>query len=272
MDFLWILIAFVFGLVARQFSLPPLIGFLIAGFVLNALGREATPLLDELASLGITLMLFTIGLKLDIRTLIRKEVWGGTLVQSGTWTLLGIAALPVPTWLGLSQAFEVDLVTAALVAFALSFSSTVAVVKMLEEASELKVRHGRLALGILIVQDIVAVVFLVAATGKVPDEWALALFLLPLLRPVLYWVMERSGHGELLPLTGLFLALGGYELFDALGVKGDLGALILGVLVAGHNKSSELYKTLMSFKDLFLIGFFLSIGFAALPTLEMLYV
>ncbi|MEC8908543.1 MAG: cation:proton antiporter, partial [Pseudomonadota bacterium] len=272
MDFLWVLIAFVFGLVARQFSLPPLIGFLVAGFVLNALGREATPLLDELASLGITLMLFTIGLKLDIRTLIRKEVWGGTLVQSGSWILLGIAALPVPTWLGLSQAFEVDLVTAALVAFALSFSSTVAVVKMLEEASELKVRHGRLALGILIVQDIVAVVFLVAATGKVPDEWALALFLLPLFRPALYWVMERSGHGELLPLTGLFLALGGYELFDALGVKGDLGALILGVLVAGHNKSSELYKTLMSFKDLFLIGFFLSIGFAALPTLEMLYV
>ena len=272
MDFLWILIAFVFGLVARQFSLPPLIGFLVAGFVLNLLGREATPLLDELASLGITLMLFTIGLKLDVRTLIRKEVWGGTLVQSGTWILLGIAALPVPTWLGLSQIFEVDLVTAALVAFALSFSSTVAVVKMLEEASELKVRHGRLALGILIVQDIVAVVFLVAATGKIPDEWALALFLLPLLRPVLYWIMERSGHGELLPLTGLFLALGGYELFDALGVKGDLGALILGVLVAGHNKSSELYKTLMSFKDLFLIGFFLSIGFSALPTLEMLYV
>ena len=116
MDFLWVLIAFVFGLVARQFSLPPLIGFLVAGFVLNALGREATPLLDELASLGITLMLFTIGLKLDIRTLIRKEVWGGTLVQSGSWILLGIAALPVPTWLGLSQAFEVDLVTAALVA------------------------------------------------------------------------------------------------------------------------------------------------------------
>ncbi len=66
MDFLWILIAFVCGLVARQLSLPPLIGFLVAGFALNALGQEATPLLDELASLGITLMLFTIGLKLDI--------------------------------------------------------------------------------------------------------------------------------------------------------------------------------------------------------------
>jgi len=272
MDFLWILIAFVFGLVARQLTLPPLIGFLVAGFVLNASGQEATPLLDELASLGITLMLFTIGLKLDIRTLVRKEVWGGTLVQSGAWIALGLAALPIPTLLGLSQVFEVDLKTAALVAFALSFSSTVAVVKMLEESSELKVRHGRLALGILIVQDIIAVGFLVAATGKIPQQWALGLLLLPLIRPLFYWLMERSGHGELLPLTGLFLALGGYELFDALGVKGDLGALVLGILVAGHSKSSELYKTLMSFKDLFLIGFFLSIGFSALPTMDMLYV
>ncbi|MEK9711307.1 MAG: cation:proton antiporter family protein [Thalassolituus sp.] len=270
MDFLWILIAFCFGLLARQLTLPPLIGFLVAGFVLNSVGMEATPLLDELASLGITLMLFTIGLKLDLKALIRKEVWGSTLVQTSGWLLLAVVALPIPTWLGLSQVFQVDVITATLIAFALSFSSTVAVVKMLEEASELKVRHGRLALGILIVQDIIAVIFLVAATGKIPDEWALALLGLPILRPVLFWIMERSGHGELLPLTGLFLALGGYELFAALGVKGDLGALLMGILVAGHTKSSELYKTLMSFKDLFLIGFFLSIGFTALPTLDML--
>lgn len=270
MDFLWILIAFVFGLVARQLTLPPLIGYLSAGFVLNAVGFEPTSMLDELAELGITLMLFTIGLKLDLRALIRKEVWGSTMVQTLTWIALGVAALPVPTWLGLSQVFEVDLRTAALVAFALSFSSTVAVVKMLEEAAELKVRHGRLALGILIVQDVIAVVFLVAATGKVPSQWAALLLALPLLRPLLFWIADRAGHGELLPLTGLFLALGGYELFQALGVKGDLGALVMGILIAGHSKSSELYKTLMNFKDLFLIGFFLSIGFTALPTLDML--
>ncbi|TNC84693.1 MAG: potassium transporter Kef, partial [Thalassolituus sp.] len=207
MDFLWILIAFVFGLVARQLTLPPLIGYLVAGFALNAAGFEPTAMLDELANLGITLMLFTIGLKLDLKALIRREVWGSTLVQSSSWVLLGIAALPVPTWLGLSEAFAVDLRTAALVAFALSFSSTVAVVKMLEEASELKVRHGRLALGILIVQDVIAVIFLVAATGKVPSEWAIVLLGLPLLRPVFYWMTNQAGHGELLPLMGLFLAL-----------------------------------------------------------------
>ena len=78
MEFLWILIAFAFGLLARELTLPPLVGFLLAGFVLNTFGLEPTPLLDELASMGITLMLFTIGLKLDIRTLVSPEVWGST--------------------------------------------------------------------------------------------------------------------------------------------------------------------------------------------------
>ena len=136
--------------------------------------------------------------------------------------------------------------------------------KILEESSELKVRHGKLALAVLIIQDIVAVIFLVAATGKIPSEWAAALLLLPFLRPVFYRILERVGHGELLPLAGFFLAFGGYELFSALGVKGDLGALVMGIVIAGHSKTSELYKTLMNFKDLFLIGFFLSIGFTAL--------
>ncbi|MDF1762497.1 MAG: cation:proton antiporter [Oleibacter sp.] len=269
MDFLWILVAFVFGLLARQLTMPPLTGFLLAGFVLNAMGVEPTNMLDELAGIGITLMLFTIGLKLDARALFRTDVWVTTITQAGSWLVIGLVLLPLPTMLGISQVFQVSIETAALIAFALSFSSTVAVVKILEEASELKVRHGRLALGILIIQDLLAVIFMVSATGEMPSPWAAALLLLPLSRPVIYWLAQRAGHGELLPLTGLFLALGGYELFHYVGIEGHLGALLFGMLLAGHNKASELYKTLMQFKDLFLIGFFLSVGFTALPTLDM---
>lgn len=270
MDFLWILVAFAFGLVARQLTLPPLIGFLIAGFVLNASGVQPSGLLDQLSEIGITLMLFTIGLKLDLKALFYKEVLGTSLLHTLGWVLIAAALLTVPFWLGVAYIYAIDLQTSVLVAFALSFSSTVAVVKILEESSELKVRHGKLALAVLIIQDIVAVVFLVAATGKIPSEWAAALLLLPFLRPVFYRILERVGHGELLPLAGFFLAFGGYELFSALGVKGDLGALVMGIVIAGHSKTAELYKTLMNFKDLFLIGFFLSIGFTALPTLDML--
>ena len=119
-------------------------------------------------------------------------------------------------------------------------------------------------------QDIVAVLFLVIATGKVPSIWALLLLLLFFSKPLWTIILERVGHGELLILSGFLFALGGYELFESVGIKGDLGALIVGMFIATHIKSSEMSKALMSFKDIFLVGFFLTIGFSALPTLDLL--
>jgi len=170
--------------------------------------------------------------------------------------------------MGLSLFHGLDLKLSLLIAFALSFSSTVFAVKVLEEKGEMGALHGRVAIGILIIQDIVAVIFLAAVTGKVPSPWALALLaLIPLRRPLMM-IMDRCGHGELLILYGLFVALGGAEAFELVGLKGDLGALILGVLIASHTKSAELANSLLGFKDLFLVGFFLTIGLYGLPNLE----
>lgn len=269
MEFTWILFAFLCGLAVKMINLPPLIGFLLAGFLLNYLGVESSSTLESLANIGITLMLFSIGLKLHVQDLLKREVWASTLSHMGISTLLFTGIALLLGTLSLPYFGVLDFKTAALIGFALSFSSTVCVMKLLEESSELKTRHGQLSLGILVMQDIVAVVFLVAATGKVPSIWALGLFGLLLIRPVINKIVDKAGHGEMLPLTGLFLALGGYELFYLVGVKGDLGALILGILLASHAKAAEMNKSLMNFKDLFLIGFFLSIGFTALPTLNM---
>ena len=63
-----------------------------------------------------------------------------------------------------------------------------------------------------------------------------------------------------LVLYGFLLALGGAEAFELAGLKGDLGALVLGVLIASHDKADELARTMLGFKDLFLLGFFVSIG------------
>merc|ERR1711879_110055 len=71
-------------------------------------------------------------------------------------------------------------------------------------------------------------------------------------------------------LMGFFMALGGAELFELVKMKGDLGALLIGMLLAPHAKAVELYKSLTGFKDIFLIGFFLSIGFTALPSMDMI--
>lgn len=269
MDYLWVLVAFVFGFGVKQIGMPPLVGYLLAGFGLHALGVEPAESLEALAELGITLMLFTIGLKLDIRALVKKEVLVTSVSHTALWMVLGLAFLLLVMALGTGQYYNLSLQSQLVIVFALSFSSTVCVVKMLEESSELKTRHGKTAIGILVLQDIIAVAFLVASTGKVPSVWALGLFALPLLRPLINLVLNRAGHDELLPLVGFFLALGGAELFTLVNVKGDLGALVIGMLIASHSKSAELYKALMGFKDLFLIGFFLSIGFTALPTWDM---
>ena len=270
MDFIWIVFAFGCGLGVRLLALPPLIGYLGAGFLLNFLGVLPAAGLQTLADLGITLMLFTIGLKLNIRDLFKAEVYGGALSHMALWTLLmaaiclGFGALMVPYFSGL------DYAGAALLAFACSFSSTVCIVKLLEESGELKTRHGQIAIGILVVQDIAAVLFLVVATQQVPSPWMVGLLLLVPARPLFYRMIDQAGHGELLALTGFFLALGGYELFSLLHIKGDLGALAAGMLLSQHKKAAELSKALLGFKDLFLIGFFLSIGFIALPDWSML--
>jgi glutathione-regulated potassium-efflux system ancillary protein KefC len=272
MDPVWIAIAFACGFLARQIDLPPLVGFLAAGFFLQAMGVAGGEALQLIADLGVTLLLFTIGLKLDLRSLARLEVWAGAslhLVVTVVLFGLGLFALGLT---GLPLVGGIDPRLALLLAFALSFSSTVFAVKILEEKGEMNSTHGRTAIGILIMQDIFAVLFLTFSTGKLPSLWALAVPLaLWMLRPVFKKLLNRCGHGELMILFGLFLALiVGAAGFELVNLKADLGALVLGLLVADHPKAGELSKALLGFKDLFLVGFFLSIGLSGAPSWQAL--
>lgn len=269
MEYIYLLLAFTFGFAFKLLSLPPLIGYLIAGFALNAWGIENNSSLQEIADLGITIMLFTIGLKLNVQDLLKREIWLSSIIHTTAWIVFISSVFLLLSLIGLPYFTDMSPATAALIGFAFSFSSTVCVVKILEESGESRTRHGKVAIGILVMQDIFAVLFMVVATGKIPSPWALLLFLLIPVVPLLHKLLNKSGHGELLPLSGFILALGGYQLFELVGIKGDLGALIFGVLIAGHSKANELSKALLSFKDLFLIGFFLTIGLTALPTLEI---
>ncbi|MCU8074555.1 cation:proton antiporter family protein [Shewanella sp. SM29] len=266
-----LIITLICGMLVSRIGLPPLIGYLVAGFVLFILGidKESLPLLQELASLGVTLLLFAIGLKLDIRSLFKAEVWAGSSVHLVLSIVIFVPILKLFGLLGLSQLTSLNLEQLTLIAFALSFSSTVFVVKVLEDKGDVQSLYGRVAIGILIMQDIFAVLFLTISKGDVPSVWAFALLLLPLAKPLIYKAFDRVGHGELLVLFGLVMALVvGAWLFESVGLKPDLGALIIGILLAGHKKSSELAKSLFYFKELFLVAFFLTIGLNGLPTVS----
>lgn len=265
--------AFFFGLVLSRLGLPPMVGFLVAGFAYNVAGFEAPSGLQMVADLGVTLLLFSIGLKLDLKGLAKAEIWGTSLAHIVVSTVfftaviwMGQKLIPIPL-------FELSWMAMLVLGFALSFSSTVFAVKVLEDKGDMSALYGKVAIGILVMQDVFAVLFLAISEGKYPTVWAFLVFLLllPVVRKLIYKLLDSAGHGELLVLSGLFFALGaGYEFFQAVGLKGDLGALILGVTIANHPKASELSKSLFSFKELMLVGFFLSVGMQGLPDVPML--
>jgi len=272
MDPLWIALAFVFGYFVSEIGLPPLVGYLIAGFVLNSLGAVSGDLLTELANLGITLLLFSIGLKVDLKSLIKPQVWAvATSHLVISTALFGLVILAAST-AGFFWFSALNLGHSLTLAFALSFSSTVFAVKVLEGKGEMGSLYGKISIGILIIQDLFAILFLALSLGETPTVWAAGLLLLIPFRVILFKLIARAGHEELLILLGLVLAIGGAYLFELVGIKGDLGAFLMGILVAGHPKSSELARSLLNFKDIFLVGFFLSVGLSGTPSWDNLVI
>ena len=248
MELIYFCTAFVCGFIILQMRLPPLIGFLAAGFILNAAGYHSTPMLETIAGLGVTLLLFTIGLKLRVDSLIKLHVWAPASIHIIISSILFSAFMLLMGNFGLPLFTELSLEASLLIGFAFSFSSTVFEVKVLEQRGEMASVHGKISIAILVMQDIFAVIFLAISTGKTPNEWALVLLIaLPVARPLLYKILDGSKHGELLPLFGFFIGLLiGYQAFEAAGLKGDLGALIIGMMFAPHKKAGELAKSLLN--------------------------
>ena len=271
MDAVVILVALIAGLIFRKFNYPPLLGYLLSGFVAHELGIGSVERITPYADIGILLLLFTIGLKLNLKSLASPHVWGVASLHMLIAVVLTVPVIMAAGYWMPALSIE-DSVAAWTLAFALSFSSTVFAVKIFDERGESASLHASIAIGILIIQDLFAVCYLVFTSDKSVEPAAVILFALPLIRPALLYLMRLTGHGELLVLFGVVAAIGSAELFELFNLKGGLGALLFGVLLGNTEKSNELYKNLLDLKDLFLIGFFLQIGYYGLPSLEMLFV
>tara|TARA_R110002126_G_scaffold15185_19_gene62586 strand:+ start:2044 stop:2580 length:537 start_codon:yes stop_codon:yes gene_type:complete len=169
LEAVWIGFAFSLGLLVRLIGLPPLIGYLAAGFVIAAsasemsLPAEGPSIIHHVAHLGVLLLLFTVGLKLNVRSLAKAEVLGGGTLH---FALSIVLILPAVLFI-----FEVSWYQALMLAIALAFSSTVLAAKVLESKRELRAFHGRVAIGILIVQDLLALLVMSLASGTVPSAW-----------------------------------------------------------------------------------------------------
>lgn len=261
------------GALAQLLRQPLIVAFIAIGILLgpSAFGVVAHSTEIELfARLGIALLLFVVGLKLDLHVI---RTVGPVALASGLGQVVftsGIGYL-IALLLGMSH------VTAVYVAVALTFSSTIIIVKLLSDKREVDALHGRIAVGFLIVQDIVVVLVMIGLTafgqaeGDTNLGWAALQILLKgaamllavalLMRYVLPGLLRRLAHSsELLMLFAIAWAVLGAVMGDTLGFSREVGAFLAGVSIASTPYREQVAARLVSLRDFLLLFFFIELG------------
>ena len=148
-------IAAIFGIIARYLKQPIIIGFLFSGFLLSSLGVISDhSTLDNLGKIGVALLLYLVGLEMNLQDL--KSVGKVALIA-------GFGQVVITTLVGflLSILLGFSLISSIYIALALTFSSTIIIVKLLSEKDDINSLYGKISIGILLVQDFVAILILI---------------------------------------------------------------------------------------------------------------
>lgn len=276
-----LVLAFLLGMLANRLRISPLVGYLLAGVLAGPFtpGFVAdTNLAPELAELGVILLMFGVGLHFSLKDLmsVKSIAIPGAIAQIAVATLLGM---------GLSWSMGWSLVTGLVFGLCLSTASTVVLLRALEERQLIDSQRGQIAIGWLIVEDLVMVLTLVllpAIAGMLEQgnasftmlAWDLLLtigkvvaFMVLMMvvgRRVVPWILARSaatGSRELFTLAVLALALGiafgAVEFFD---VSFALGAFFAGMVLNESELSHRAAHDTLPLRDAFAVLFFVSVG------------
>ena len=276
-----LVLAFLLGMLAQRLRISPLVGYLLAGVLAGPFtpGFVAdTNLAPELAELGVILLMFGVGLHFSLKDLmaVKSIAIPGAVAQIAVATLLGMG---LSAWLGWS------LMTGLVFGLCLSTASTVVLLRALEERQLIDSQRGQIAIGWLIVEDLVMVLTLVllpAIAGMLEQgnaspqllAWDLLLtigkvaaFMVLMMvvgRRVVPWILAKSaatGSRELFTLAVLALALGiafgAVEFFD---VSFALGAFFAGMVLNESELSHRAAQDTLPLRDAFAVLFFVSVG------------
>lgn len=276
-------LAFLFGMIVNYFNFSPIVGYLLAGVAIG----PATPgyvadvqLVNELAEIGVILLMFGVGLHFSWKDLseVKMIALPGALFQILIATLLGMVLANFVNW---------PIGSGIIFGLALSVASTVVLLRALEERHLLYTHRGQIAVGWLIVEDIVVVIALVmlpalAELLKTPElsVFSVDIFItlfLTLLKIVLFiavmmifgkriipWVItvtEKTKSQELFRLSVLTIALGvAYGAAKLFGVSFALGAFFAGMILSESELSQKAAEDTLPLRDAFAVLFFVSIG------------
>ncbi|SHF92134.1 Kef-type potassium/proton antiporter, CPA2 family [Salegentibacter echinorum] len=260
-------------LLFQKIKVPSILGFLLAGIIA---GPSAFNLISSshevelLSEIGIIFLLFVIGIELSVKELIsmRKTVLvGGGLQVGGTILFTSLIAY----FLG------IPLNSAVFLGFLFSLSSTAIVLKLLQERGEITAPHGRIALGILIFQDVIVVpmmLFTPILAGQAGDVWTTILILIVKLLgvgvvifllakyivPKIFSMVIKTKSKELFILTTVVFCFAIAWLTSSVGLSLALGAFFAGLIISESEYSHQATANVLPFREIFISFFFISVG------------
>ena len=266
-------IALVLGFAAKLAKLPPILGYIMAGFSVSLLFPEihTNHTLEFFGELGVAFLLFMLGLELNITEL--REVGRAALFTGiGQVVATYLVALGIAHYL-----FGYGFLEGSYVAIALAFSSTIIVIKLLGEKGDLYSLYGRIAVGFLIVQDLIAILSLillnsasaftsgtVSIGGELLKIGLTGVLLVPLAfvlgRIMLLLINALGKSTELILLAAIAWALVFALICQKLGFSVEVGAFLAGMALGTSRQSLEIAAKIKPLRDFFIIIFFITLG------------
>ncbi|TLU85633.1 MAG: sodium:proton exchanger [Chlorobium sp.] len=272
-------IAVAIILIFQRLRIPPVIGLIFTGIILGPSGIGVVydkELISVLAELGVVLLLFTIGLEFSLDDLkrLKRIVLVGGIVQI---LVTGLAISCLSFWFMLMIGRAITVSAAVFLGFAFSVSSTAICLKILSDRDELTLPHGRIALGILIFQDIAVVPLMIGIDllnpqaaipfGMLFKKISLIIlfsagifFSFRFLMPKLVRVIASLHAREVLVIGGLVICFGAAYLTSLAGLSLALGSFIAGMVIASTDESHQISVSIDPFREAFTSIFFISVG------------
>jgi Kef-type K+ transport system membrane component KefB/voltage-gated potassium channel Kch len=264
-------LAFVLSFISRALKQPLILGYIIAGVILSPfiIQLGTTNVLQTLSEFGVAFLLFIVGLHMNPKSI--KEVGVPAL-------LIGIGQMVFTFSVGFLvsyKALNIGMMSSIYVGMAVAFSSTIIAMKLISDKNGLDSIYGKISIGVLILQDIVAIFALMfisaSSSGLSLGSFAInsllsGIGLLIVLSLFGFFVLPKltrfiAGSQELLFLFSITWAFGVAALFGVIGFSAEIGALIAGVLLSVSPYGAEIGSRIRPLRDFFLILFFIILGF-----------
>jgi Kef-type K+ transport system membrane component KefB len=269
---LCILFAWGIGLVAHFTRQPLILAYLIAGFIIGPFGIgwvKSDESISTISELGLIFMLFMIGLEIDLKKIIRA---GKVILFAASAQLLGGCILGAAFFMAIGLKLGGGGFDALYLCVACALSSTVVIVKVLYEKRELDTLPGRITLGILVLQDIFAILFLAVqpsladlqvsvialSIGRVGVLVATALVLSRYVLPALFHQIARRPELVLLGALAWCFLIG--EIAERLHLSREMGSLVAGVSLSTFPYALDVTAKVTTLRDFFITLFFVGVG------------